>query len=102
MRARHWRDIIMNWQPERMRLSCATANVHILPERRQSMPLVRISLRSGRPSGFGKQVGEVVYRAMAVKMNVPAHDHFQVITEHDAESLIYDPVYLDIPRTDGV
>ena len=66
------------------------------------MPLVRISLRSGRPSGFGKQVGEIVYRAMAEKMNVPAHDHFQVITEHDAESLIYDPVYLDIPRTDGV
>lgn len=66
------------------------------------MPLVRISLMKGRPEGFGKQVGEVVYRSMVEAINVPEHDHFQVITEHDSNSLIYDPTYLDIPRTDGV
>ncbi len=35
-------------------------------------------------------------------MNVPSGDRFQVITEHDAEGLIYDPSYLDVHRTDGV
>lgn len=66
------------------------------------MPLVRISLMKGRPEGFGKKVGEVVYQAMVDTINVPAKDHFQIITEHDNNSLIYDPSYLDIRRTDGV
>jgi 4-oxalocrotonate tautomerase len=66
------------------------------------MPLVRISMMKGKPDGFGKKVGEVVYRAMVSTINVPANDHFQIITEHDGNSLIYDPSYLDIPRTDGI
>lgn len=66
------------------------------------MPLVRISLMKGRQEGFGKKVGEIVYRAMVGSINVPAKDHFQIITEHDHNSLIYDPTYLDIHRTDGI
>lgn len=66
------------------------------------MPLVRISLMKGREAGFGKRVGEIVYRSMVDTMAVPARDHFQVITEHDDDSLIYDPLYLEIPRTHGV
>ena len=66
------------------------------------MPLVRISLMKGNPDGFGKKVGEVVYRAMVDTINVPAKDHFQIITEHDRNSLIYDPSYLDIQRTDNI
>jgi phenylpyruvate tautomerase PptA (4-oxalocrotonate tautomerase family) len=64
------------------------------------MPLVRISLMQGKPSHYGKQVGEVVYQAMRSAIAIPAHDHFQVITEHDRTSLIYDPAFLDIERTD--
>ena len=66
------------------------------------MPLVRISLMKGKPEGFGKKVGEVVYRTMMDTINVPAKDNFQIITEHDKDSLIYDPSYLDIQRTDGL
>ncbi len=66
------------------------------------MPLVRISLMKGKPASFGKRVGEIVYRAMVDTINVPGNDHFQVITQHDRTSLIYDPIYLDIPRSDGV
>jgi phenylpyruvate tautomerase PptA (4-oxalocrotonate tautomerase family) len=66
------------------------------------MPLVRIALRKGKPEGFGKQVGEVIYRAMAETLNVPAKDNFQIITEHDANGLVYDPSYLDVPRSDGI
>jgi phenylpyruvate tautomerase PptA (4-oxalocrotonate tautomerase family) len=66
------------------------------------MPLVRISFLKGKPEGFGKQVAAVVYRTMVDTINVPPQDNFQLITAHDADALVYDPDYLDIPRTDGV
>ena len=65
------------------------------------MPLVRISLARGKPDGFGRKAGEVVYRAMVDTLNVPLKDNFQVITEHEPGALIYDPDYLDIARTGG-
>jgi phenylpyruvate tautomerase PptA (4-oxalocrotonate tautomerase family) len=66
------------------------------------MPLVRISLMKGRLDNFGQKIGEVVYQAMVDTINVPAKDHFQIITEHDSHSLIYDPTYLYIQRTTGI
>lgn len=66
------------------------------------MPLVRIDLRKDRPAGFSRRIGEVVYCTMADTINVPAHDHFQVIAEHDADGLVYDPEYLGIARSDGI
>lgn len=66
------------------------------------MPLVRIALRQGNTAGFGKRIGEVVYRSMADTIGVPPKDNFQIITEHDADSLIYDPEYLGIARSDGI
>lgn len=39
---------------------------------------------------------------MVDTLAVPEHDHFQIITEHDADGLIYDPEYLGIDRSDGV
>jgi len=66
------------------------------------MPLVRISLRKGKPADFGKRIGAIVYQTMVDTINVPVHDNFQVITEHDANGLIYDAEYLDIHRTDDV
>lgn len=66
------------------------------------MPLVRISLMKGRAAGLGKRVGEVVYRSMVDTIAVPAQDNFQIISEHGADALIYDPSYLGIERTDGI
>jgi len=66
------------------------------------VPLVRIALMKGKPASFGKRVGEIVYRTMVDTINVPGNDHFQIITQHDENSLIYDPTYLDIPRSDGI
>lgn len=66
------------------------------------MPLVRISFLQGKPKGFGKQVGALVYRTMVDTLNVPPKDNFQLITAHDVDGLVYDPTYLDIARTDGV
>ena len=66
------------------------------------MPLVRISLRKGKPAGFGKSIGAAVYRSMMDAIKVPLKDNFQVITEHDENSLIYDPEYLGIARSDDI
>ena len=66
------------------------------------MPLVRISLMKGKPEEFGQKVGEIVYQAMVDTINVPIKDHFQIITDHDSNTLIYDPAYLDIQRTPGI
>jgi hypothetical protein len=65
------------------------------------MPLVRIELRKGQDAGFRQQVGQIVYEAMVSSINVPAHDHFQIITEHASEDLVFDPGYLGIHRSAG-
>ena len=66
------------------------------------MPLVRISLMQGKPVEFRRKVGEIVYQTMVETINVPPKDNFQIITEHAAEGLVYDPSYLDIARTDDL
>lgn len=66
------------------------------------MPLVRISLLEGRPAAYWRVIADSVHRAMVETVHVPALNRFQVITEHTPESLIFDPTYLDIGRTDDV
>ena len=66
------------------------------------MPLIRIALRRGRSPEERRRLGDAVHAALVETMGVPALDRFQVITEHAAEELIYDPSYLGIRRTDGV
>jgi 4-oxalocrotonate tautomerase len=66
------------------------------------MPLVRISLRQGTSAEYRKAIGDGVYRAMVEALAVPPGDRFQVITEHPAEGLVYDPQYLGVERTDAV
>lgn len=66
------------------------------------MPLVRIALKRREVPQFGRRVGEAVYRTMVDVLGVPAHDNFQIITEHDDDGLIYDSSYLGIRRTDGI
>ncbi|HUN61193.1 MAG TPA: tautomerase family protein [Candidatus Sulfotelmatobacter sp.] len=66
------------------------------------MPFVRISLRHGTSPQYRKAIADGIHRAMVEALAVPADDRFQVITEHLAEDLIYDPHYLGIDRTDAV
>jgi 4-oxalocrotonate tautomerase len=55
------------------------------------MPLVRISLRQGKPTEYREKmtlsatITAGVHRAMVEAMNVPAQDRFQVITEYPAD-----------------
>ena len=66
------------------------------------MPLVQIHLLQGKPAEFRRRVGEIIYQTMIDTINVPPKDNFQIITENDENSLVYDPEYLDIPRTHGI
>jgi 4-oxalocrotonate tautomerase len=66
------------------------------------MPLVRISLPQGKAPDYARAVGDAVHQAMVETIAVPPLDRFQLITEHPADGLVYDPAYLGIPRSDGV
>ncbi|MBI2460063.1 MAG: tautomerase family protein, partial [Candidatus Rokubacteria bacterium] len=66
------------------------------------MPLVRIALREGKSPAYRRAIGDAVHRAMVEAVNAPPLDRFQVVTEHPADGLIYDPAYLGIERTDDV
>ena len=63
------------------------------------MPLARIDLIEGKPADYRRTVGEVIYQAMLDTLKVPKGDRFQVITEHAAENLVFDPNYLGVSRT---
>jgi phenylpyruvate tautomerase PptA (4-oxalocrotonate tautomerase family) len=66
------------------------------------MPLVRISLREGKSEEYKKALGDGVHRAMVEAIEAPAQDRFQIITEHPASGLLYDPTYLGIQRTENI
>jgi phenylpyruvate tautomerase PptA (4-oxalocrotonate tautomerase family) len=66
------------------------------------MPLVRVSLLKGKSPAYRRAIGEAVHQAMVDAIGVPPLDRFQVITEHAAGDLVYDPSYLGVERTDAV
>ncbi|MFH0021879.1 tautomerase family protein [Pseudomonas fluorescens] len=66
------------------------------------MPLVRIDIKQNPDATFAKRIGEQIYAALRSCIDVPEHDNFQILTEHDAQHLVYDPQYLGIRRSDGV
>jgi 4-oxalocrotonate tautomerase len=65
------------------------------------MPLVRIDLAEGKSPEYGKEVGQIVYRALTEVMNAPKDDLFQIITEHPQAGLQFDREFLGIHRSDG-
>lgn len=66
------------------------------------MPLVRISLREGKPEQYRRALADGVHQAMIEAIDAPAQDRFQIITAHSANDLIYDPSYLGIDRSDDI
>jgi 4-oxalocrotonate tautomerase len=66
------------------------------------MPLVRIDLQKGKDANYRRKAGRIVYEAMVASTGVPNNDHFQIIGEHSADNLIFDPDYLGIHRTDDL
>ena len=66
------------------------------------MPLVRISLVKGHPAQLRRAIGDAVHRALVETIDVPRHDRFQLLTEHEPGDLVYDAEYLGIARSDNI
>ena len=67
-----------------------------------SMPLVHISMRSGKPTAYRQAIFDSIYLAMRETFNVPEDDQFMAITEHDDASFRYGATYYDVSRSDDV
>jgi phenylpyruvate tautomerase PptA (4-oxalocrotonate tautomerase family) len=63
------------------------------------MPLVRIDIRTHPDPTFANRAGQIVYQAMRTAINVPDHDNFQILCEHDERHFVYDAQYLGLRRT---
>ena len=66
------------------------------------MPLVRISLKEGKPAAYRKAIADGVYTALRETFNVPEEDRFMTISQHDDESFFYGQNYLGLSRSDNL
>jgi 4-oxalocrotonate tautomerase len=66
------------------------------------MPLVRVSLRKGKPAAYRKSVLDGIYKAMRSSFDVPDEDRFMTVSEHDETGFSYSKSYLDIARSDDL
>jgi 4-oxalocrotonate tautomerase len=57
------------------------------------MPLLQISLRTGKPEAYRQAIFNSLYCAMREALNVPEDDQFMTITEHDAANFRYGNAY---------
>jgi 4-oxalocrotonate tautomerase len=66
------------------------------------MPLVRVSLRSGKSAAYKQAIGDGIYQAMLDSFNVPKEDRFVVVSEHAESEFQFSKTYLDIARSDDL
>ena len=72
----------------------------MVQEEDRIMPLIRVSLRKGKPAAYRKAICDGVYQALRETFNVPEKDRFMIVTEHEGEDLDYSRSYLNIERSD--
>ncbi|CAB3867143.1 tautomerase family protein [Achromobacter deleyi] len=66
------------------------------------MPLVHISMRTGKSDAYRQAIFDSVYRALRDTFNVPEDDQFMTITQHDAADFRYGKSYLGVARSDDL
>src|ERR1700721_124204 len=66
------------------------------------MPLVRVSLRQGKPAIYKQAIGDGVYQAMLETFSVPNEDRFIIVSEHAESEFQFSRTYLDIARSDDL
>jgi 4-oxalocrotonate tautomerase len=66
------------------------------------MPLVRITLATGRTAAERKAIADGVHNALVQTANVPADDRFQIVQEVPKSGLVWDAGYLGFSRTAGI
>jgi 4-oxalocrotonate tautomerase len=65
----------------------------------KTMPMTQIYLRTGKPSSYRRAVADGIQKALTDAINVPAEERFQIITELNSESLIFDPEFRNVSRS---
>lgn len=66
------------------------------------MPLVRVSLRSGKSDEHKRAIADGIYAAMRETFDVPDEDRFVVISEHSDSEFQFSKTYLNIERSDDL
>lgn len=66
------------------------------------MPLIRISLRRGRPAADLSAIVDGIYRALRETFEVPDKDLFALVHQHEAEEFLFDPHYFGFQRSAGM
>ena len=66
------------------------------------MPLIRISLGAGKPVDYRRAIADGVYQALRETFDVPEHDFFATVSEHEAQDFMFDREYLNIDRSDDL
>src|SRR4051812_40766155 len=66
------------------------------------MPLVRISMKQGRPEQERRAISDAVHQAMVDTINIPKDDRFQIVAEHQPGQIVFDAHYLGIERSENV
>jgi phenylpyruvate tautomerase PptA (4-oxalocrotonate tautomerase family) len=65
------------------------------------MPLLHISLRTGKPEAYRQAIFDGLYRAMRDALDVPEGDQFMTISEHEASNFRYGAAF-GIARSDDL
>jgi 4-oxalocrotonate tautomerase len=71
------------------------------PLAEEAMPLVRISLRKGKPAAYRKKIADNIFLALRETFDVPEEDRFVTVDEYEADNFFYSPNYLGIERSDA-
>lgn len=66
------------------------------------MPLIRISMRRGRPASHPAAIVDGVYRALRATFEVPENDLFAVIHQHKADEFVFDANFFGFQRSAGL
>jgi phenylpyruvate tautomerase PptA (4-oxalocrotonate tautomerase family) len=65
------------------------------------MPLIHISMRTGKPEAYRQAIFDSLYRAMREALGVPEDDQFMTITEHDDANFRYGHAF-GVKRSDDL
>jgi 4-oxalocrotonate tautomerase len=64
------------------------------------LPLITLSLESGRTREQKRQLTDAVYEALRAEIQIPENDRFVAIREHAAGDLVADAGYLGVARSE--
>jgi 4-oxalocrotonate tautomerase len=65
------------------------------------MPLIHVSMRTGKPEAYRQAIFDNPYRAMREALGVPDDDQFMTISEHDAANFRYGNAF-GVARSDDL